>query len=62
MPYVSEQTPEQLREHMKRITAMPGWHDPLSDRLWREIQALDAEKEALQEACRRLLDKAGIDA
>lgn len=43
MTYVTEQTPQELRAHMKRLQAMPGWHNPLDDRLYAEILALDAE-------------------
>ena len=42
MTYVSEQTSAELRQHMKRLKAMHGWNDPLSDRLWREVLAQDA--------------------
>ena len=40
MTYVSEQTSEELAAHIRHLQAMPGWHDPLADRLWREVEAL----------------------
>lgn len=40
---VSEMDGAQLRAHMKRLKAMPGWHDPLADRLYAEIRRLDGE-------------------
>ena len=42
MPYVTEMTPAELRAHMRRLKAMPRWHEPLADALWAEIQRLDA--------------------
>lgn len=48
MTYVSEQTSAELRAHMRSLTKMRGWHEPLADRLWKEIQALDAEVAALR--------------
>lgn len=48
MTYVSEQTSAELRAHMRCLTKMRGWHEPLADRLWKEIQALDAEVAALR--------------
>ena len=41
MTYVREQTPAELRAHMRNLQRMNGWHDPLADRLYQEIQALD---------------------
>ncbi|HGL4258443.1 TPA: hypothetical protein ACKE3D_002123 [Burkholderia dolosa] len=38
MTYVREQTSAELEAHMRRLQAMPGWHDPLADRLWQEVQ------------------------
>jgi len=55
MTYVTDQTSEELRQHMKRLTNMPGWREPLSDRLWKEIQEQDKIKsdllEALEDMC-----------
>ena len=48
MTYVTEQTSAELRAHMRRLQAIPGWHNPLDDRLFKEIQALDAEIAALR--------------
>lgn len=48
MTYVTEQTSEELRAHMRRLQAMPGWHHPLDDRLYREVLAQDAEIERLR--------------
>ena len=46
MTYVTEQTSQELRAHMRRLKAMAGWHDPLADRLYKEILELDARLEA----------------
>lgn len=40
--YVSDMNPAELRAHMRRLKAMSGWHDPLSDALYAEIQRMDA--------------------
>lgn len=48
MTYVSQQTSAELRQHMRRLLTMPGWHEPLADRLWREIQELDKELVAVR--------------
>lgn len=48
MTYVSDQTPQELREHMRSLKKMRGWHDPLADRLFREVEALDAEVKQLR--------------
>jgi cell division septum initiation protein DivIVA len=49
MAYISEQTSDELRAHMCKLKKMPGWHEPLADRLFKEIEAQDAEIERLQE-------------
>lgn len=41
MTYVTEQTSAELRAHMRRLKAMAGWHEPLADRLFKEIVAQD---------------------
>lgn len=43
MTYVTEQTSAELRAHMRRLQKMPGWHEPLADRLFKEIQDLDRQ-------------------
>jgi hypothetical protein len=43
MTYVADQTGAELRAHMKMLKAIPTFSDPLSDRLFKEIQMLDAE-------------------
>lgn len=48
MTYVTEQTPKELRQHMRQLQKMPGWHAPLDDRLFKEIEAQDAEIERLR--------------
>lgn len=55
MTYVTEQTSDELRAHMRRITAMPGWNEPLSARLWEEVQKQDSEIEKLREAAHRMM-------
>lgn len=54
MTYVTEQTSAELRMHMRSLKKMPGWHEPLADRLWREVESLQAAlKECVEqnEAC-----------
>lgn len=41
---------------MRKLKAMPGWHEPLADRLWKEVQDLISERDRLRAA---LQDKAG---
>jgi hypothetical protein len=50
MTYVSGQTSAELREHMRRLKKMHGWHEPLADRLFREIERQDAEIDRLRAA------------
>ena len=47
MTYVTDQTSAEIRAHMRMLKALPGWNDPLSDRLFKEIQALDAQRKEL---------------
>lgn len=54
MTYVTEQTSDELRVHMRRLQAMPGWCNPLDDRLWKEVQMLEAERDTLQAEVERL--------
>ena len=54
MTYVTEQTSEELRAHMRRLQAMPGWHNPLVDRLWKEVQTLESERDQLLAEVERL--------
>tara|TARA_R110000782_G_C14583868_1_gene388860 strand:+ start:118 stop:453 length:336 start_codon:yes stop_codon:yes gene_type:complete len=56
MTYVTEQTSQELRVHMRKLIAMKGWHEPLSDRLYKEILELDkkhAEIAALRKDAER---------
>ena len=41
MTYVTDQTSQELRAHMRVLTSMKGWNEPLSDRLYKEILELD---------------------
>jgi hypothetical protein len=50
MTYVTDQTSAELRAHMRRLKAMRGWHEPLADRLFKEVLDLDAEVKALRAA------------
>ena len=50
MTYVTDQTPSQLRSHMRMLVRLPGWHEPLADRLWKEIQEQEAELRRLHAA------------
>ena len=56
MTYVTDQTPKQLRAHMKRLQAMSGWHNPLDDRLYAEIVTMDAELDRLRTQNQALLE------
>ncbi|WP_448647140.1 hypothetical protein [Pseudomonas mohnii] len=42
MTYVREQTSEELAAHMRSLQRMAGWFEPLADRLWQEVEALQA--------------------
>lgn len=63
MTYVTEQTSQELRAHMRRLKAMAGWHEPLADRLYKEILDLDASIEAAtlaeRERCALVCEKLG---
>lgn len=48
MTYVRQQTSEELAAHMRYLQGLPGWHDPLADRLWQEVEALRAEISGLK--------------
>ncbi len=48
MTYVREQSSTELAVHMRSLQKMPGWHDPLADRLWQEVEALKAEVSGLR--------------
>lgn len=48
MTYVRQQTSEELAAHIRYLHGLPGWHDPLADRLWQEVEALRAENSGLQ--------------
>ena len=48
MTYVRQQTSEELAAHMRYLQGLPGWHDPLADRLWQEVEALRAEVAGLR--------------
>jgi len=50
MTYVTDQTSQELRAHMRRLKAMKGWNEPLSDRLYKEILELDKEVSKLRAA------------
>lgn len=42
MTYVREHTSEELAAHMRSLQRMAGWFEPLADRLWQEVEALQA--------------------
>ena len=48
MTYVREQSSTELAVHMRYLQGLPGWHDPLADRLWQEVEALRAEVAGLK--------------
>ena len=48
MTYVRQQTSEELAAHMRYLQGLPGWHDPLADRLWQEVEALLAKNAGLR--------------
>lgn len=41
MPYVTEQTSSELRAHVTSLQKIPGWHEPLVDRLFVEVKKHD---------------------
>ncbi len=47
MTYVTDQTSAELCAHMRKLKAMRGWHEPLADRLWKEVQDLISERDAI---------------
>lgn len=55
MTYVTDQSPAELRAHMRSLKRIPGWSDPLCDRLWREIQDLDKANDQLREQVSQLM-------
>lgn len=56
MTYVTDQTSQELRAHMRRLKAMKGWHEPLADRLYKEILELDKEVSKLRAAHAHAID------
>ena len=56
MTYVTDQTPSELRSHMRSLVRLAGWHEPLANRLWKEIQEQDAELIRLREVNAELLE------
>lgn len=58
MPYVTDMNAQQIRAHMKKLQAMPGWHERLADRLYKEVLDRDARivwlKQWLEEENRQL--------
>jgi hypothetical protein len=56
MTYVTDQTSSELRSHMRWLTSLAGWHDPLADRLWKDVQEQDTELRRLHEVNVELLD------
>lgn len=53
MTYVREQTSEELAAHMRSLQKMAGWFDPLSDRLWQEVEMLKDKCETLRKDAER---------
>jgi hypothetical protein len=41
MTYITEQTSTELRDHIRKLQRTPGWRDPVTDRLFREIVEQD---------------------
>lgn len=54
MTYVREQTSAELAAHMRSLKKMPGWFEPLADRLWQEVEMLKAKNECLRKDAERL--------
>ncbi|MBT9570040.1 MAG: hypothetical protein IV106_02810 [Pseudomonas umsongensis] len=42
MTYVRDQSSAELAAHMRSLQKMSGWFEPLADRLWQEVEALQA--------------------
>ena len=53
MTYVREQTSEELDAHMRSLQKMAGWFDPLSDRLWQEVEMLKDKCEMFRKDAER---------
>ena len=62
MTYVTEQTPKELRAHMRRLQAMPGWNEPLSTRLYKEILEMDSSIRQLHATIAALTKATGSSA
>lgn len=43
MTYITDQTSAELRAHIRSLQKTPGWRDAVTDRLFKEIVALDKE-------------------
>ena len=54
MTYVREQTSAELAAHILSLQKMAGWFDPLTDRLWQEVEALKAENDAARKDLQNL--------
>lgn len=50
MTYVTDQTSAELRVHMRSLKRMQGWHEPLADRLFKEVVEQDATIKKLEGA------------
>ena len=50
MTYVTDQTSAELRAHMRSLKRMQGWHEPLADRLFKEVVEQDATIKKLEGA------------
>lgn len=48
MVYVRDASSEALAAHMRSLKKMATWHDPMADRLWREVEELKAENASLK--------------
>ncbi|WP_411835679.1 hypothetical protein ACLBNB_20115 [Pseudomonas chlororaphis subsp. aurantiaca] len=55
MTYVRDQSPAELAAHMRTLQSLPGWHDPLADRLWQEVERLKANNEALLDGMTKIM-------
>jgi hypothetical protein len=58
MTYVTDQTSSELRSHMRWLTSLAGWHEPLADRLWKDVQNQDTELRRLHEVNLGLIELA----
>ncbi len=54
MAYITDQTSAELRRHIRSLQVTPGWHNPVIDRLFKEITDQDAKIKQLEASVEQL--------